>query len=108
MNLSIKAKLRLINILGAVFSFFIVAYMVNEISNKKANIADSANNLISRANSTRDNLSITMKKSKDTMHKSTYIATKTKELIEVKCKKNIEYRKELENNVNKEISRFKL
>ena len=101
-----------------------IASGVNETSKDMEKIASSASILIDSANSTRDNLNETMEKSKDTMHKSTYIATKTKELIEsmeklVQCvKENIEYRKELENNasrleenaenVNKEISRFKL
>jgi len=101
-----------------------IASGVNETSKEMGNIATSANSLINGANSTRDNLSVTMEKSKDTMYKNTYIATKTKELIESMnnllkvVKENIEYRKDLENNasiletnaqnVKKEISQFKL
>lgn len=44
-------------------------------------IASSAQELISSAQITKDNLSTTSAKSKDVMHQSTYIATKTKELI---------------------------
>ena len=101
-----------------------IASGVNETSKEMENIATSANALISGADSTRDNLSVTMEKSKDTMYKSTYIATKTKELLENMdnllrvVKENIAYRKDLENNasmletnaqnVKKEISQFKL
>ncbi len=44
-------------------------------------IAHSAQHLISLSQNTKENLSITTEKSKDVMHQSTYIATKTKELI---------------------------
>ena len=45
------------------------------------NIADSAQSLISSSEETKENLSITTDKSNNVMHQSTYIATKTKELI---------------------------
>ncbi|WP_310441002.1 methyl-accepting chemotaxis protein [Sulfurimonas sp.] len=45
------------------------------------NIAGSAQALISSAQDTKENLSVTTDKSSDVMHQSTYIATKTKELI---------------------------
>lgn len=44
-------------------------------------ISNSAQELISSSQETKDNLSITREKSTDVMHQSTYIATKTKELI---------------------------
>ncbi len=44
-------------------------------------IANSAQALISSSQETKENLSITTEKSNDVMHQSTYIATKTKELI---------------------------
>ncbi len=50
-------------------------------SNNMQNIANSAQNLISSSQDTKENLSITTEKSNDVMHQSTYIATKTKELI---------------------------
>ena len=45
-------------------------------------IATSANELIDSANTTKENLLITKDRSTDVMHQSTYIATKTKELIQ--------------------------
>ena len=44
-------------------------------------IAESAQELISSAQETKENLVITQDQSTDVMHQSTYIATKTKELI---------------------------
>lgn len=45
-------------------------------------IANSAQELIASSQETKENLSLTATKSQDTMHQSTYIATKTKELIQ--------------------------
>ena len=53
----------------------------DKTSENMNNIADSAQELISSSQETKDNLSVTREKSKDVMHQSTYIATKTKELI---------------------------
>lgn len=50
-------------------------------SKNMSNIAGSAQALISSSQETKENLSITTNKSTDVMHQSTYIATKTKELI---------------------------
>ncbi|MFA5234227.1 MAG: methyl-accepting chemotaxis protein [Sulfurimonas sp.] len=50
-------------------------------SKNMSNIAGSAQELISSSQETKDNLLITTDKSSDVMHQSTYIATKTKELI---------------------------
>lgn len=50
-------------------------------SRNMSNIAGSAQELISSSQETKENLSITTNKSSDVMHQSTYIATKTKELI---------------------------
>jgi len=46
-------------------------------------IASSANDLVNSSNDTKDNLLITREKSTDVMHQSIYIATKTKQLIEI-------------------------
>ena len=53
----------------------------NQVSENMRHIADSAQELIHSSQETKDNLSITKEKSTDVMHQSTYIATKTKELI---------------------------
>ncbi len=53
----------------------------NKTSESMGNIADSAQDLIASAQTTKENLSITTDKSSDVMYQSTYIATKTKELI---------------------------
>lgn len=50
-------------------------------SKNMSNIANSAQDLILSSEETKDNLSGTTKKSSNVMHQSTYIATKTKELI---------------------------
>ena len=50
-------------------------------SSNMRKIADSAQELITSSQETKDNLSVTKEKSTDVMHQSTYIATKTKELI---------------------------
>jgi methyl-accepting chemotaxis protein len=54
----------------------------NQTSQNMRNIADAAQELIHSSQETKSNLSITREKSTDVMHQSTYIATKTKELIE--------------------------
>jgi len=53
----------------------------NKTSESMGNIANSAQDLIASAQTTKENLSITTDKSSDVMYQSTYIATKTKELI---------------------------
>ncbi|MCW8896034.1 MAG: methyl-accepting chemotaxis protein [Sulfurimonas sp.] len=53
----------------------------NKTSKNMLTIAASAQDLISSSQETKDNLSVTADKSKNIMHQSTYIATKTKELI---------------------------
>ncbi|MDQ1263974.1 MAG: hypothetical protein QG559_975 [Campylobacterota bacterium] len=53
----------------------------HKTSDNMRQIADSAQNLISSSQETKEKLSITSTKSRDVMHQSTYIATKTKELI---------------------------
>ncbi len=50
-------------------------------SQNMGNIANSAQELISSSEQTKENLSKTSDKSSNVMHQSTYIATKTKELI---------------------------
>jgi len=50
-------------------------------SNNMQNISDSAEELISSSEETKDNLSLTKVRATEVMHKSTYIATKTKKLI---------------------------
>ncbi|WP_455756953.1 methyl-accepting chemotaxis protein [Sulfurimonas sp.] len=53
----------------------------DKTSENMSNISESAQELISSSQETKDNLSVTREKSRDVMHQSTYIATKTKELI---------------------------
>ena len=53
----------------------------NLTSKNMKNISDSAQLLISSSQETKENLSITQKKSTEVMHQSTFIATKTKNLI---------------------------
>ncbi len=53
----------------------------NKTSNSMSSIADSAQDLISSSQETKANLYTTSNKSRDVVHQSTYIATKTKELI---------------------------
>jgi len=87
-------------------------------------IANSAQELISSSENTKENLSITAEKSHDVMHQSTYIATKTKELIgemdqiiEI-AKKNTDHRTLVDeaasklsmdaNKLQEELSKFKI
>lgn len=53
----------------------------NKTSANMSTIADSAQELISSSLQTKENIENTSAKSKDVVHQSTYIATKTKELI---------------------------
>jgi methyl-accepting chemotaxis protein len=53
----------------------------NNISNNMHAIAESANSLILSTQDTKDKLLVTKNQSTSVMHQSTYIATKTKELI---------------------------
>jgi methyl-accepting chemotaxis protein len=53
----------------------------NKTSHNMNSIAQATQNLISSSQDTKNNLSVTTEKSTDVMHQSTYIATKTKELI---------------------------
>lgn len=53
----------------------------DKTSKNMQNISTSAQELISDSQETKENLSVTTDKSTDVMHQSTYIATKTKELI---------------------------
>ncbi len=93
-------------------------------SKNMSNIAGSAQALISSSQETKENLSITTDKSSDVMHQSTYIATKTKELIrdmdeiiEI-SQRNTEHRNlvdeaatKLSNDANRlqnELSKFKI
>ena len=70
------------------------------------NIASSAQELIESSRDTKENLETTGSKSTEVMHQSTYIATKTKELISnmdeiiVLSKKNSELRHLVEESVN--------
>jgi len=58
-----------------------ISQETNDTSQNMHKIAESANELINSAQDTKSNLLITKDKSTDVMHQSTYIATKTKELI---------------------------
>jgi methyl-accepting chemotaxis protein len=53
----------------------------NQTSENMRSIADSTQELIYSSQETKNNLTTTREKSTDVMHQSTYIATKTKELI---------------------------
>ena len=53
----------------------------DKTSQNMNSIANATKNLIISSQDTKNNLSVTMEKSTDTMHQSVYIATKTKELI---------------------------
>jgi len=93
-------------------------------SENMGNIANSAQELISSSEQTKENLSVTNVKSSDVMYQSTYIATKTKELIHNMdeiielSKKNTEHRNlvdeaatKLSNDANRlqnELSKFKI
>ena len=96
----------------------------NKTSRSMENISNSAQDLIASAQTTKENLSTTTNKSSDVMHQSTYIATKTKELIrdmdeiiEI-SRKNTEHRNlvdeaatKLSNDANRlqnELSKFKI
>ncbi len=71
------------------------------------NISGSAQELISDSQETKENLSVTAVKSTNVMHQSTYIATKTKELISsmdeiIKLSnENVIHRTKVESSVNK-------
>jgi len=76
-------------------------------SENMTTIANSAQELISSSQNTKENLSITTEKSEDVMYQSTYIATKTKdliknmdEIIEI-SKKNTEHRALVDNSATK-------
>ncbi|PHS56736.1 MAG: chemotaxis protein [Sulfurimonas sp.] len=107
----------------------LITQNVVEISEETSNtskdmhvIAESANGLIVSAQSTKDNLLTTKDRSTEVMHQSTYIATKTKELIstmdeiiEISNKSNL-LRADVENtastlaqdstSLQKELSKF--
>ncbi|MDY0233582.1 MAG: methyl-accepting chemotaxis protein [Sulfurimonas sp.] len=77
----------------------------NKTSENMQHISISAQELISDSQETKQNLSITSKKSTDVMHQSTYIATKTKELISNMgeiiqlSNENIKHRTEVQSSV---------
>ncbi|MDX9756868.1 MAG: methyl-accepting chemotaxis protein [Sulfurimonas sp.] len=95
-----------------------------ETSKNMNNIAQSAQLLIASSQDTKQNLAVTTEKSSDVMHQSTYIATKTKELIrgmdeiiEI-SQKNTQYRSLVDgaaikltsdaNRLQNELSKFKI
>ena len=95
-----------------------------ETSQNMNSIAHSAQLLIESSQETKENLAITTEKSSDVMHQSTYIATKTKELIrdmdeviEI-SQKNTEHRNLVDgaatklasdaNRLQNELSKFKI
>ncbi|RLA79411.1 MAG: chemotaxis protein [Epsilonproteobacteria bacterium] len=96
----------------------------SKTSQSMLDISSSAQELIDDAGVTKENLSGTSEKSVDVMHQSTYIATKTKELIETMdevielSNKNIKHRNEVGNSVEilsddanklqQELSKFKI
>ncbi len=101
-----------------------IAEETQKTSHNMNHIANSAQELISSSENTKENLSITAEKSHDVMHQSTYIATKTKELIgemnqiiEI-SKKNTDHRTLVDeaasklsmdaNKLQEELSKFKI
>ena len=96
----------------------------NNTSENMNGISDAAQELISASQETKDSLGLTYEKSTDVMHQSTYIATKTKELIEnmdlviTISDKNIEHREEVGRvakilsedavTLKRELSKFKI
>ena len=58
-----------------------IAEETNHTSENMSGISESAQGLITASQETKNNLVLTSEKSKDVMHQSTFIATKTKELI---------------------------
>ncbi|WP_373036519.1 nitrate- and nitrite sensing domain-containing protein [Sulfurimonas sp.] len=83
-----------------------IAEETDKTSRNMQDISGSAQELIADSQATKENLSVTTDKSKDVMHQSTYIATKTKELIahmdEVieLSNENIQHRTKVEDSVN--------
>jgi len=79
----------------------------NLTSQSMHSISTSAQDLIISSNETKENLLLTTKNSQDVMHQSTYIATKTKSLIEnmdeviLISNKNIDHRTEVENTAHR-------
>ena len=73
-----------------------------QTSTNMQGISEAAQDLISSSSQAKENLSITREKSTDVMHQSTFIATKTKDLITnmdeiiLISNKNVEYREEVE------------
>ena len=101
-----------------------IAEETDHTSTNMHSIADSAQELISSSQETKENLLGTSEKSTDVMHQSTYIATKTKELIgnmddviEI-SDKNIVHREEVKSvaknlaqdadKLKEELSKFKI
>lgn len=101
-----------------------IAEETEHTSSNMRHISGSAQELISSSQDTKNNLVITSEKSADVMHQSTFIATKTKELISNMDEvidisdKNIVHRVEVEKvaqtlsldavKLNEELSKFKI
>lgn len=101
-----------------------IAEETQKTSHNMNHIANSAQELISSSQETKENLSVTAGKSQDVMHQSTYIATKTKELIQEMdqiieiSKKNTDHRSLVDeaasklatdaNKLQEELSKFKI
>jgi methyl-accepting chemotaxis protein len=58
-----------------------ISHDTEETSKSMQHISESAHSLIAYSKDTQDNLQLTTQKAHDVMHESTYIATKTKELM---------------------------
>ena len=84
-----------------------IAEETNLTSTNMCNISNSAQELINSSEETKTNLEITKEKSTDVMHQSTYIATKTKNLIQnmdeiiALSAKNTNLRVQVEDSANK-------
>ena len=60
-----------------------IAEETQKTSNNMGNISNSAQEMISASSQTNENILVTKNKSTEVMHQSTYIATKTKSLINI-------------------------
>jgi len=101
-----------------------ISHETEETSSNITNISSSAQELIELSQDTKSNLMKTTDSSKDVMHKSTYIATKTKSLMEIMnefvalANENIQHRNNIENatqalektsaDLEEELSKFKI
>jgi len=101
-----------------------IAEETHQSSSNMQSIAVSAQELISSSNETKDTLVVTKEKSTDVMHQSTYIALKTKELMDImeeivkissengnlrgNVESSVDALREDANKLQEELSKFKI